>query len=137
MWISGTFRKHPCPVPPCSGNLCQGHDGHGRVEENGDTATFYQLHLDQTAEGVFRVRSQHPYVGDMDMYMEFTIGQPIIYDFIFNLEEKMTAEHAEDGMVFIPDDAQWKMSFVFDTQQQLTLRLEKFGLTMTLTYILV
>ena len=73
----------------------------------------------------------------MDMYMEFTIGQPIIYDFIFNLEEKVTAEHAEDGMVFIPDDAQWKMSFVFDTQQQLTLRLEKIGLTMTLTYILV
>ena len=73
MWISGTFRRNPCPLPPCNGvgELCQGH-AEGHADEMGDSVIFYQLVLDQTDEGLFRVRIQQPWV---TWNMEITLGQ--------------------------------------------------------------
>ena len=80
----------------------------------GDIATFCQIVLHQTDEGLFRVRSQHPLV---TRNMEFTLGQPFIYN-CRGLEahnRNVTADHSEDGMVFTPGDGSWKMSFVLTT----------------------
>ena len=133
MWISGTFKRNPCPLYPCNWvQPCQGHDGH--ADEMGDGVIFYQLVLDQTDEGIFRMRSQNPLVS---RDMEFTIGRPFLYNGFLMLENDVTAEESEDGMVFSPADDSWKMSFDFDTQQQLTVRLEQNGGTGFFTFLLV
>ena len=101
MWTSGIFRKLNCPIPPCDHGLCQGHV---EVGEEEDITRFNQLILEETNGGTFRVRSQHPTRGNWKNFMEFSIGQPFFFHFLWIHMDDGIAESTVDGIVFTPTD---------------------------------